>query len=148
MGTKMGTTTLPHSHTLLPIPTPARAIGQGQGTPTGVAQGGERVQRPGLHCGWGEPDMGHPGRSHKDVQGQQDRARLSGHRLITGTRRWGHKRGPEWGTGGTGGPRALKLTTGVLTMKTTLSCFPSFVPFPIVLFLPFLLQGLSANRCQ
>lgn len=145
MGTNMGTTTLPCPHTFLPIPTPACAISQGQGTPTGVAQGGERTKCPGLHCGWGEPDMGDPGRSHNDVQGQQERARLSGHRLITGTQQWGHKRGPEWGTGGTGGPRALKPSTGLLTMKTTLSSFPSFVSFPVALFLPFLLQGLSAN---
>lgn len=74
---------------------------------------------------------------------------LAPHRdTAVGTQQWGHRRGPERGTAGAGGSRALKLSTGVLTMRVTLSCLLSLVPFPIALFMPFLLQGLSANRCQ
>lgn len=58
----------------------------------------------------------------------------------------GTQEGPRVGHEGPGGPRALKPSTGVLTV--TLSCFLPLVPFPNALFVPFLLQGLSANRCQ
>lgn len=39
-----------------PTPSPACASSQGQGTPMGVAQQGERIKPPGLHRGWGEQD--------------------------------------------------------------------------------------------